>query len=499
MFQVSRRSAALATFAGSSATVAITVAQAFLLIPLALLHLEPSLYGAWLAATEVLIWIQLLDGGLPNLLTQRAGAAVGRGDHVDAARWASTCVAGLAAVGLVLLVVAVWAAPFVGTWSQAPVPERAVFVDCFRVGVLASVLLLLSHGFVGLARGVQRTAIVNATQVAGALTGLIVSMAMLVSGAGLWAFPAGLLVRSLIAVLGAVLFLRSLPRPWRMWWARPSRTHARELRSLIPSMSAASVGVVVANNSEILLVNTVLGPVPALAYALTRRAFDGVRSLLDTIAWAVAGGFAHMVTAEDRHRARGVLREILWVRLAAACLATSAVLAVNQRFVELLFGSANFGGVGLTLAFALQTVLVGHSFLVNFLWRATGSVREGSWMLTAESVLRVAAMALGLRVIGSLGAPIGSIVISVVMIYVAHLAIGGALPEGATRRLGWKAVLAPLLVMGLGVVVAMAPVPSSWWSVGFCVVVVGLGGAALLWYARPVVPPGESVLRWSRR
>src|SRR5690606_26054666 len=123
--------------------------------------------------------------------------------------------------------------------------------DCFRVGVLASVLLLISNGFVGLARGVQRTGVVNATQVAGALAGLIVSMVMLVAGAGLWAFPVGLLVRSLIAVLGAAVFVRSLPAPERMWWARPSRAHARELRALLPSMSAASVGNVIANNSEI--------------------------------------------------------------------------------------------------------------------------------------------------------------------------------------------------------------------------------------------------------
>src|SRR5215210_4877473 len=73
----SRRRAALTTLFGTGATVAVTVAQAFVLIPLSLLHLGTHLYGAWLGAFELLIWLQLLDMGIPNLMTQRIGAAVG--------------------------------------------------------------------------------------------------------------------------------------------------------------------------------------------------------------------------------------------------------------------------------------------------------------------------------------------------------------------------------------------------------------------------------------
>lgn len=498
MTQVSRRSAALATLAGNGATVAITVAQAFLLIPLALRYLDASLYGAWLAATELLIWIQFLDGGLPNLLTQRAGAAVGRSDHVDAARWASTCFAGLAAICIVLGAVAALASPMIGTWTHVPPEKHDTFVNCFRVGVLASLLLLLSNGCVGLARGVQRTSVVNATQVAGALAGLVVSMALLAAGAGLWAFPVGLLVRALMALVGALLFLGSLPAPVRSWWGRPSRAHARELRTLVPSMSAASIGNVVANNSEVLLVNTFLGPVAALSYALTRRAFDGIRSLLDTIAWAVAGGFAHVVTAEDRHRARDILGEVLWVRLAVACLAAGIVLAVNQPFVELLFGPANFGGRVLTLAFALQTVLVGQGFLVNFLWRAAGHVRQGSWMLAAEAVARVAAITAGLKVFGSVGAPVAAIVVSLVMLQVTRVALDASLPDGTSSRADWMARLSPWVVLGVGIVGATVRVSSSWLALCAWAAGIGLAGLVLLWYARPVVS-GGSLLRWSQR
>ena len=74
----SRRRAALSTLFGTGATVAITIAQAFILIPLCLTYLGGGLYGAWLAASELLVWLQLLDLGIPNLMTQRIGASVGQ-------------------------------------------------------------------------------------------------------------------------------------------------------------------------------------------------------------------------------------------------------------------------------------------------------------------------------------------------------------------------------------------------------------------------------------
>ena len=118
------------------------------------------------------------------------------------------------------------------------------------------------------------------------------------------------------------------------------------------------------------------GPVAAAVYALTRRAMDGVRSLLESIAWAVYGGFAELVTAQDRQRARVVLHEILWLRLGAACLCGAVVLGVNEAFVTLLFGADNFGGILLTAGFAAQMILSGQSFLANYLFRAAGHMQK---------------------------------------------------------------------------------------------------------------------------
>jgi O-antigen/teichoic acid export membrane protein len=485
MTQVNRRLAAMATLIGNGATVSITVLQAFLLIPLSLATIGPHLYSSWLAASEVLIWMQMLDGGLPNLLMQRVGALVGRQDWHAAARWSSTTFLWLLVIGVLLLAAAVGLAPRVVDWLSVTASSQATFVACFRTAALASVLLMLSNGAVALSRGVQDTGLVSALQVAGAAAGLCVSLGLLIAGWGLWALAFGMLVRALLSATGAVCLLARLARRGHSWWASPSIVVSREILGLVPSMSVGNVAYALGNNSEVLLVTSVLGPGPALTYALTRRAFDGVRSLLDTVAWAVSGGFAHLVTAVDRHRAQSVLREILWLRIGIAALGLGTVVAVNESFVSLLFGASHFGGFWLTVAFALQMMLTGQSFLVNYLWRATGHVREGSLMLGAEAVARVILMAISLYVLGSVGAPLAAALVSLFALVLVHRRLRATLPAAPSEPDTAPAPWAPVLISAGAVLVALLPMPMTWTATAAVTTAMAIGGGGLLWIGQP--------------
>ncbi len=497
MTHESRRHAAVATLTGTGLTVAITVAQAFLLIPLCLTHLGTPLYGAWLGATEWLIWIQLLDAGIPNLLTQRVGAAIGRGDAGTAAKWSATGLLMLLATSTALVIAGLAAAPLVATWAQVPAAEHAVFTACFRVGTIASACLALSNGFVGLSRGVQRTSLVNGAQVMGALAGLATSAVLLIDGWGLWALAIGLLVRALVAVAGGVLFLWTLPYAAASWWIRPSRALAGDVVSLAPSMGGASVGYLLANNSEILLVTTLFGPVAAATYALTRRAIDGLRSLLDSITWAVYGGFAHLVTADDRHRARAVLHDVLWLRLAIACACGAVAIAVNRGFVTLLFGAEHFGGVWLTTAFAMQMVLGGQAFLANVLLRAAGEVREGSWWIVAEAVVRILAMAAGFRLAGLPGAPSAAAIVSASAWLVMLRRLDRVLPASATRvATGAFSQIAPWMILAIGLAATFMAPADSWPLLVWTGTMVGAVGLGVLWLAAPASSGAGALPRW---
>src|SRR5947209_16374638 len=100
--EVSRRRATLANLLGTGANTLVLIVQALCLMPLYLHALGPRLYGAWLGSGEILIWLQILDLGLPNLLIQRIGAAHTQGDSRAVGAYFGT---GVVTLGLIALAV----------------------------------------------------------------------------------------------------------------------------------------------------------------------------------------------------------------------------------------------------------------------------------------------------------------------------------------------------------------------------------------------------------
>lgn len=433
----SRRRAAVATLLGSGATAFIAVAQAVILIPLSLQYLGPRVYGAWLACAELLVWVHLLDLGLPNLLTQKAGAAFGAGDERGVARWFTAGVATLSglAVGVAGLAVAI--APLVARWAGLEGSEADALAGAFRVGALASAVLLLSNAVVGLGRALQRTGWVNLVSVGAALIGFGVAVLLLIEGWGVWALALGLVARAAVVLAGFLGFMvvrvpRLVPALWRL-----GRMELRETLALTPALAGANVGYLMMNHTDIPLVATFFGPQVATVYALTRKAAEALRGLLDTFGYAAYGGFAHLVASGDRPRSRPVLWELTSLRLAGACVAAGCYLALNEPFVDLLFGSEFFGGYALTAAFAALLVAGGHSFLLNYLYRAAGAVRAGSNLLFQEALARVAAMVLGLLTLGLAGTPAMAAAVSAVYAWINRKRLLALLPPAPEGWRGW--------------------------------------------------------------
>jgi O-antigen/teichoic acid export membrane protein len=471
-----RRRAAAATLLGSGGATLVAVAQAVILIPLSLHYLGPRVYGAWLACVELLVWVQVLDLGLPNLLTQKAGAAYGAGDEDGVAAWFTAGFLTLAGHAAVVSALAVALAPAVARWAGLAGAEAGQLEAAFRAGALASAVLLLSNVVVGLARALQATGWVNAVSVGSALSGFGVAVLLLTQGWGLWALAAGFIARAGVMLAGLVVFMvlqvpRLVPGLWRF-----GRAELREMLSLTPSLAGANVGYVMMNHTDIPLVATFFGPQVAAAYTLTRKAAEALRGLLDTFGYAAYGGFAHLVASGDRLRSRAVLSELTSLRLAAACVAAGCYLAVNEAFVGLLFGSEYFGGLGLTAAFASLLVVGGHSFLFNYLYRAAGAVRAGSNLLFQESLAKVVAMVVGLVTLGLAGAPAMAAVVSAVFVWLNRKLLLVLLPRAAEVSRGWPRWPLPAAVLAAGLVIGRIGIEPTWPVVAATAVVFALAG-----------------------
>lgn len=200
------------------------------------------------------------------------------------------------------------------------------------------------------------------------------------------------------------------------------------------------------------------GPQVALVYNLTRKAADVGKNLVDMIGFASYGGFAHLVAASQPSEIRRVYLEIRFLRLAAAVAVACAFLVVNHALVKIWVGEAAFGGTLLTGLFAVQLVATGDTYLVNYLFRATGAVERGSWILAAEALCRMVLMVLGMRLLGLYGIPLASILVSIPFLVWVDRLLLNQLDGSYGRKADWS-LLTPTYALGGGLLIV-----SGWWG-----------------------------------
>jgi hypothetical protein len=208
----SRREASIATFIGNAINLLVVSIQAVVLIPLYLQAIGPRLYGAWLGSGDILIWMQALDFGIPNLMIQRIGAAHGRNDSSAVGHYFATGALALGLVAMVLCAGGIALSFALPQWMGLHGLEAQTLQSCFAIGVVASALNVFMNSVVGYSRGVQDTVAMNAVQVASSIAGFAVSLILLAINQGLWAIALGLLVRSLVFSIGSLVFVASAIR-----------------------------------------------------------------------------------------------------------------------------------------------------------------------------------------------------------------------------------------------------------------------------------------------
>jgi Na+-driven multidrug efflux pump len=496
-----RRRAAALTFVGYSANTAILTVQAFLLIPLYLRYVGVGLYGAWVATGGLLVWLQVLDLGFPNLLIQRVGAAYGRGDAGEAKDYFHSGTVVIVMAAAVLAAVGVGLSPLLPSWMHVRGDDAVLLREAFLVGLAGSMLALISNAFVGLGRALQETGVLVSGLVVGSTLGFAVTLALLLAGLGLWAIPLGILARSTVVFATGIVFaVGALRRLGRERHGRVRVSLVREYLTVAPPSGFGTVAYGAMGQGETTLIALVAGTDAGLVYSLTRRVADAANGVVDTIGFGSYGGFAHLVGSGEHHRVRAVVRELSSLRLSLSLLAGAVVLAANRSFISLWVGKEYFGGDLLNLLVVVQLVVVGQSYLYNNLYRASGPVLRGSVALSAEGALRFGGVALLLVAgVAPQWVPLMGAVAGLGFGWWYRGRLLGSAGEGWGRgeALRWGA---RLVLVGAALAAARMMSAGSWLSLVLVGLLwAGLGALAIGATDKAIVGAGKSVVASLRR
>ncbi len=406
-------------------------------LPLAVHYLGAERYGVWATVTTTAVWINVLDLGIANTLTNHVSRAYALDDKRSAARYFTNAL--LLTGGIVACVGLVFASlfPRINWIRLLNVSPRVCATEIDRTVVAACTLMLLALpcNLVGkLLAGYQELHRNNYAICAGAvasLGGLALGIVLRVSMPALFVMSGGCL--TLAALTNFLLVVG-----WQKPWLRPrlsliDRSAIRELLNSGSCFFLIQVAAVVVYSSDNLVVSHYLGAAEVTPYSVTWR-LAGLAAVLQSLI------FPALWPAYAEAYAR---RDFLWIRrtfvatlkgtiaLNAVCIAI--LLLLGRSLIRLWAGPSAVPTTGLLVAMGMWTMISGFMSVESCLLAALNRTREQALLSILAAALNIVLSVLLVRHVGSLGVIEGTI-ISYLLVLVA--------PQSLIVRRVWTRELA---------------------------------------------------------
>lgn len=438
-------------------SIVLSIGQGFLLTPLLLSVVTPSLYGAWLASGNIIAWLSLADPGIAGVLQQQTAFLLGRGEHqklgglIRSGTW----------IGWALALVPAIAYPFAGAlaaFAKCPPAEHVGLTTAIQLTLLATILLILSNQPEMAVIGLQAIVLSGVLSTIGTCLGIVTSILLLYSGFGLVSLPAGLLVRNgffLLSQTVAILILRK-----RHGISTPSTSEIREgFRTLFSLTSVTFLGK--ASSTLFSQFNSVLAarmisPAAAATLGLTGRLFDAVRPIAQRIVPALAPRLALTAGQRDGLAIRKSMFSTFQIVIAITGITLGSAVAVNEGFLTAWVGNGFFGGHRLAWLLVLAAgANCATAALEDFLF-ASGAVRKSVYVRIAEGPLQLICQFVLLGYVGLIGIPLGSIVsslfsLAIMLPAIIRSSLGGTANEARAQIFRALGAGALLITIGIGI------------------------------------------------
>ena len=426
-------------------------ATLLLSLPLAVRYLGAERYGVWATITTTAVWVNLLDLGIANTLTNKISRAYALGDRQDAARSLTNAlalnggIAGLAACAFALLLPHMnWARLLNLSVSISAAEVRHTVTVAVTLMLLALPCNLINKVLAGY-QELHRSNYAACAGTVASLCGLALGIALHVSMPVLFVMSIGCLIFASLAMLVLVV---GFQKPWLR--PRASFLERGLMRELLASGSSfffIQVAAVVVFSSDNLIVSHYLGPAEVTPYSVTWRVVGWVAVLQSLIFPALWPAYAEAYARRDYGWIRRTFAITMTGSIALNALCVSILLPFGRGFIRLWAGTAAVPTWPLLLAMCIWALISGFMTVESCLLAALNRTRAQAVLSIAAAGLNIALSLLWVRQIGSLGVIAGTIVSYLLVLVVPQTMIVRSL---WTNELEVKTIWVPRSRPGFG-------------------------------------------------
>lgn len=481
----SRRRAVRLTFLAQLVGYAFVMIQGIFLVPLYLHFIAVPLYGAWLASTQVVGWVTLLDPGTDEVTRQRAAYAYGKGELDQLGKLIGSGLVVNLVVALCVTAVALLLTPALPGWFGITGPSGRQLVVASSILALASGTTVVAYSAGSTLQALQCAGAYGIVLILGNAAGVALNLGLLYAGWGLSAIPAGLLLRALFWAAGwaGMLFWECRSRSSQPVRPTFSAHEARTLIRLSFYMLVSKFAAVLHTSSDGVLTGILLGPSQTAILVLTGRIIDAAKMLPDKIGAAIQPALSNLAGEGDCRKSLQISVRFLTISSLVAAPLIATIVALNHDVVRLWVGPSLYGGQALSSLLGISSMLTLITTAAYHILFANGLIETTSKISLLAGVVKVVLLVVLLPYVGIIAAPLAGIL---AILFVtgprflrAFTAKFGTRSEPRLRLLA-RVLSGPLICLVLAPFLAKVPEVSTWPAVaikGF--VLLGLSSTAL--------------------
>ena len=423
-----------AVWSGTAVRV-LTSGMTLISLPLAVRYLGAERYGVWATIATTAVWINLLDLGVANTLTNQIARAYALDDKQGAARSFTNALLvalGVSSVGGVIFTLLFPHINWPGIFHVGPAVSATELGRTVAVAVGVMLFGLPCNLGSKLLAGYQELDRSNYAACAGAVAsvvGLALGIALHVGMPALYLMSVGCLTFSSLAALLLVIRRKPWLRP-RMCFIEGGRL--RELTDSGSSFFLIQLAGVVVFSSDNLIVSHYLGAAEVTPYSVTWRlaaAAGLLQSLLFPALWpAYTEAYAKREYAWIRQTFRLTIRSVVALNLVCAVV----LVAGGRSMIRIWAGAAAVPGRNLLVAMAVWTVVSAFMSVESCLLAALNRTREQAALSVLAAAVNVASSVVLVRYIGAVGVITGTVLSYMLVLIIPQSLI----VRGVWRELG---------------------------------------------------------------
>ena len=399
----------------------LSAALTLVSLPLAVRYLGAERYGVWASIASTVVWINLLDLGIANTLTNHISHAFALDDKPSAARYFTNALALTLVVSVIAGVALAAVFPRIN-WVALFNVSAAVSASEVNatVAVAATLMLLgLPCNLAGkLLAGHQELHRNNLAICAGTVAGvagLALGIVLRVSMPLLFVMSAGYLTFASLATLLVTVL-------WAKPWLRPrtsliDRSAIRELLDSGSSFFLIQVAAVVVFSSDNLVVSHYLGAAEVTPYSVTWR-LVGLAALLQSLIFpALWPAYAEAYARRDYGWIRRTFALTMKGTVALNLAGVLMLILLGRTVIRLWAGPAAVPTAHLLLAMGVWALINGFMSVESCLLAALSRTREQAVLSIVAAVVNIMLSIALVQHVGSVGV-IGGTILSYLLVLV---------------------------------------------------------------------------------